>query len=104
MAAEVTVVRIYLSEADHKHGKTLMQDILDILHEQHKVRCVTVLRGIAGIGDTGEVHAANMLRIMVDLPIIIEFFDTPEVVNSVLELLDDLLPTGHIVSWPATCR
>ena len=104
METNVTVVRIYLSESDHKHGKTLMQDILDVLHDQHKVKRVTVLRGIAGIGDTGEVRASNMLRIMVDLPIVIEFVDTPEVVNSVLELLGDLVPAGHIVSWPATCR
>lgn len=104
MEANVTVVRIYLSEADHKHGKTLMQDILDILHDQHKVKRVTVLRGIAGIGDTGEVRASNMLRIMVDLPIVIEFFDTAEVVNSALDLIGDLIPAGRILSWSATCR
>jgi PII-like signaling protein len=45
-----------------------------------------------------------MLRIMVDLPIVIEFFDTAEVVNSALDLIGDLIPAGHILSWSATCR
>jgi len=104
METAVTVVRIHLSEADHVHRKTLMQELLNILHDQHKVRCVTVFRGIAGIGDTGEVHASDILRIMVDLPLVIEFFDTPEIVKAVLALLNDLIPEGHTISWPATCR
>ena len=45
-----------------------------------------------------------MLRIMVDLPLVIEFFDTPEVSNAVLALLKGMIPPGRIVSWPATCR
>jgi uncharacterized protein len=103
METEVTVVRIYLSESDHGRRKTLMQEILNILHDQHKVRGVTVFRGIAGIGDTGEVHASDMLRILVDLPLVIEFFDTPEVVTAVLALLASLTPAGHTISWSATC-
>lgn len=104
METEVTVVRIYLSEADHGHRKTLMQEVLNILHDQHKVRGVTVFRGIAGIGDTGEVHASDMLRILVDLPLVIEFFDTPEVAKAVLAILNGLIPAGHTISWPAICR
>ncbi len=104
METEVTMVRLYLSEADHSHRKTLMQEILSILHDQHKVRGATVFRGIAGFGHTGEVHASDMLRILVDLPLVIEFYDTPAVVQSVLELLSDLIPEGRAVSWPATCK
>lgn len=104
MEAEVTIVRIYLSEADHGPRRTLMQDVLNILSKQHKVRGVTVFRGIAGFGNSGQVHASDMLRIMVDLPIVIEFFDTPEVSNAVLALLKGMIPPGRIVSWPATCR
>lgn len=104
METEVTVVRIYLSEAAHGPRKTLMQEVLNILHDQHKVRGVIVFRGIAGIGDTGEVHASDMLRILVDLPLVIEFFDSPEVVTAVLALLTPLIPAGHTISWLATCR
>lgn len=104
MATEVTVVRIYLSEADHGHHKSLMQEVLNILHDQHRVRCVTVFRGIAGFGDSGEVHASDILRVMVDLPLAIEFFDEPKVVEAALALLRGLIPEGRIVSWSATSR
>lgn len=104
MASDVTVVRIYLSEADHGHRKNLMEEILSILHDQHRVRGVTVFRGIAGFGDTGEVHAADLLRIMVDLPLVIEFFDDPPVAEAVMEFLKPLVPEKRIVHWPATCR
>jgi uncharacterized protein len=104
MESEVTVVRIYLSESDHGRRKTLMKEVLNLLHDQHKVRGVTVFRGIAGMGDSGEVHASDMLRILVDLPLVIEFFDSPEVVRATLELLSSLIPAGHTISWAATCR
>jgi PII-like signaling protein len=104
MESDVTVVRIYLSEAKHGQHKTLMQEILNILHDQHRVRGVIVFRGIAGFDDTGEVHASDILRLMVDLPIVIEFFDEPAVVEAVLYLLKDLVPPGRIVSWSAKCR
>ncbi len=104
METEVTVVRIYISEADHGRRRNLMQEILNILHDQHRVKGVTVFRGIAGFGDTGEVHASDILRLMVDLPLVIEFFDEPSVVEAVLNLLDGLIPKGRIVSWQALCR
>ena len=104
MATEVRIVRIYLHEADHGRRKNLMQEILNILHDQQRVKVVTVFRGIAGMGDGGEVHASDILRIMVDLPVVIEFFDEPKIVEAVLGLLQDRIPSGHIVSWDATCR
>jgi len=104
MQTAVTVVRIYLSEADHGRRKNLMQEILNILHDQHRVKGVTVFRGIAGFGDTGEVHASDILRLMVDLPLVVEFFDEQTVVEAVLALLKDLVPDGRVISWQATCR
>jgi len=104
MAADVTVVRIYLSEADHGRHKNLMREILNILHDQHRVKGVTVFRAIAGFSDTGEVHASDILRLMVDLPLVVEFFDEEAVVQAVLGLLKGLVPEGRIISWQATCR
>jgi uncharacterized protein len=104
METDVTVVRIYLSEADHGRRKNLMQEILNILRDQHRMKGVTVFRGIAGFGDTGEVHASDILRLMVDLPLVIEFFDEKIVAQAVINLLKGLVPEGRIISWQATCR
>jgi PII-like signaling protein len=102
MDDEVMVVRVYLREADHGKRKTLMQEVLNILHDQHRVQSVIVLRGIAGFGDDGEVHASDLLRLNVDLPLVVEFHDRPNVAQAAIELLNGLVPAGHILSWRAT--
>jgi PII-like signaling protein len=104
MANDVLMVRIYLSEADHGRRKTLMREIFSILHDRHAVKGVTVFRGVAGFGASGEVHANDLLRLNVDLPLVIEFFDEPTVAEAAIHLLDDLVPGEHIVSWPARCH
>jgi PII-like signaling protein len=38
---------------------------------------------------------------MVDLPLVIEFFDEPPTVEAVLSLLRNLVPQGRIVAWTA---
>jgi PII-like signaling protein len=89
MSNDMLMVRIYLSEADHGKRRALMQEILTLLHDRHAVQGVTVFRGIAGFGASGEVHADDLLRLNVDLPLVIG-------------LLDDLVPKAHIISWLAT--
>jgi PII-like signaling protein len=99
---DLLMVRIYLSEADHGKRKRLMQEILALLQDRHAVQGVTVFRGIAGFGAGGEIHADDILRLNVDLPLVIEFFDEPKVAEAAIDLLGDLAPKAHIVSWRAT--
>jgi len=94
--SDVTVARIYLTE-----GERLMKTILAKLHDEEKVRGVTVFRGISGFGRSGVVHSSTLLDLSLDLPVVIEFFDAPAKVRSILSNLKDLLPPGHVVSWPA---
>jgi uncharacterized protein len=101
MPNDVLMVRVYLSEADQGRRRTLVREILSALHDKRAVQGVTVFRGVAGFGSDGEVHADDMLRINVDLPLVIEFFDEPEAAEAAIRFLDHLVPAGHIVSWPA---
>jgi PII-like signaling protein len=66
------------------------------------VQGVIVFRGIAGFGTSGEMHAADMLRLSVDLPLVVEFFDAPAVAQAALDLVGPLVPAGHTISWRAT--
>ena len=104
MDSEVTMVRIYLHEADHGKRRTLMEEILKLLAQQNHVQGVIVFRGIAGLDAGGEVLASDMLRLNVDLPLVIEFFDAPGDAEAALGALDGMVPKGHIVTWRAARR
>ncbi len=94
--SDVTVVRIYLSEKNHRLDK-----LLRFLHDEEGVRGVTAFRGISGFGQSGELHSARALDISLDLPLVVEFFDTPEKAGRILADLRDKVDTEHIISWTA---
>lgn len=92
----VTFVRIYLTEADKA-----LQDLLRCLHDQAKVRGVTVFRAVTGFGRSGVVHSSSLLDLSLNLPVAVEFFDSPDRVEDILEHLKDRLEPGHVVVWEA---
>jgi PII-like signaling protein len=93
---EVTMVRIYLTE-----GEGLAKTLLVRLHDEEKVRGVTVFRGIAGFGRSGVMHSSRLLDLSMDLPMVIEFFDEPAKIERILSHLKSQLPPGHVVTWTA---
>lgn len=93
---EVTMVRIYLTE-----GEGVLKNLLKRLHDWEKVKGVTVFRGISGFGGSGVTHTSVAVDLMMDLPVVVEFFDTPDKVDSILEHINTMLEPGHIVSWSA---
>ncbi|MFP5350414.1 MAG: DUF190 domain-containing protein [Gammaproteobacteria bacterium] len=92
----VIMVRIYLTEAQQP-----MKTLLAKLHDEEKVRGVTVFRGVAGFGRSGVMHSSRLLDLSMDLPVVVEFFDEPEKVRRILDHLKGVIPAGHIVTWPA---
>lgn len=92
----VTMVRIYLTEGEQK-----LQPLLTYLHDEHRVRGVTVMRGISGFGQSGKFHTVHLVDLTMDLPIVIEFFDTPEKVHPLLTSLHSFIEPGHLVYWSA---
>ena len=93
---KVTVARIYVTEGEHAHEK-----IFQRLHDKHKVKGVTVFRGVSGFGRSGETHSSTLLDISFDLPVIIEFFDEDEKVRKALESIRDLIEPGHVLTFAA---
>ena len=106
MDKPMIMVRVYISEADHskqtKHN--LLDEIMQLLHDQHRVHGVTVFRGISGFGSKGIVHSADLLRLTVKLPLVVEFFDEEPVAHAAIKALEDLVPSGHLVHWPIQTR
>ncbi|MGH8370825.1 MAG: DUF190 domain-containing protein, partial [Gammaproteobacteria bacterium] len=78
--------------------------IMKVLHDEHRVHGVTVFRGIAGFGAKGVVHSADLLRLTAKLPLVVEFFDEPALAKAAIDALQEMIPSGHLVSWPVNCR
>lgn len=96
---DVVFVRIYLTE-----GEGRLEDLLRRLHDEEKVRGVTVFRGISGFGRSGRLHSSSLLDMSLDLPLVVEFFDEPPRVAAILDHIGAGFEPGHIVSWPATLQ
>ncbi|MCU7959919.1 MAG: DUF190 domain-containing protein [gamma proteobacterium symbiont of Bathyaustriella thionipta] len=92
----IRMVRIYCTEGEH-----VMQKLFRHLHDEEKVTGVTVFRGIAGFGQSGQIHSASLIDLSLNLPIVIEFFDEDEKIKRILSHLKSELKPGHVVSWPA---
>lgn len=93
---QVKVARVYFSE-----GQKQLKPLMDYLQNDVEVKGVTVFRGIEGFGESGVKQSTSILDLSFDLPIVIEFFDAPNVVDDILERLKVMVKPGHIITWLA---
>ncbi|MFV2061049.1 MAG: DUF190 domain-containing protein [Gammaproteobacteria bacterium] len=93
---EVSVVRIYITE-----GHSQLDNLLKKLRDWEHIRGVTVFRGISGFGDSGVIHKSTLIDMLGELPLVIEFFDTPDKVDEIIEHLQQEIKPGHILTWQA---
>jgi PII-like signaling protein len=88
-------VTIYVGEEEQYHGHSVYAAILDFLFYRG-VSGATILRGIAGFGATHELHTTRLVELAKNLPVKIEFIETPERVDELLPKLQELAGTGLI--------
>ncbi len=96
MNKEITIVRVYVME-----GHDELNKVLTLLHDQENVLGATVIRGIAGFGESKEIHTSTLLNLSLELPLIVEFFDETGKALRAIETLQKKLDLKHIISWPA---
>ncbi|MFZ4076994.1 MAG: DUF190 domain-containing protein [Legionellaceae bacterium] len=92
---DVLFVRVYTTESSD-----LLKTILDYLKNEAGIRGVSVFRAIHGFGETGE-HTTSFIDLSLNLPLVIEFFDTKNKVEPALKHLNTLIKHEHIVFWKA---
>jgi PII-like signaling protein len=56
----------------------------------------TVVRGIEGFGADSHLHTSRILRLSEDLPVVIEIVDTPEQIDRVVPILDEMVGEGML--------
>jgi uncharacterized protein len=91
------LLRIFIGESDREKGRDrpLFEAIVARAREAH-LAGATVLRGPMGFGRHSRVHAAKLLELSTDLPIVIEIVDSEEKVNAFLPVVDELVTEGLV--------
>lgn len=90
------MVRIYLSESrDH------YERLVNWLYADGRVQGVSVFRAIEGFGKDRKMKTSSLINLSLELPVVIEFFDTPEIIIGVLEQVQEMVKVDHIVTWSA---
>lgn len=88
-------VSIYVGEDHQYHGQSLYAAILDYLFYRG-VSGANVFRGMAGFGADHHMHTTRILRLTENLPIKIQFVESPEKVDELLPKLHEMTGTGLI--------
>lgn len=92
---DARLLRIFIGESDTHDGRPLYQAIVELLREGGMAGA-TVLRGIEGFGKSSRLHAAHILRLSEDLPIVIECVDNNDKIDEILPALDQMIGDGLV--------
>ena len=77
---DVTMLRIYLTEGDGQ-----LHQLMTLLHDWEQLKGATVFRGISGFGDSGKILNAELMDLSLSLPVVVEFFDSAEKIEKIIE-------------------
>jgi PII-like signaling protein len=88
-------VSIYVGEDHQYHGQSVYSAVLDFLFYRG-VSGANVVRGVAGFGADHHMHTMHIERLTENLPVKIEFIESPEKVEELLPKLYEMVGTGLI--------
>jgi PII-like signaling protein len=88
-------VRIYIGESDH-HGRQPLYMAIVEAARQAGLAGASVFKGIEGFGGHHVVHAARIVDLSSDLPILVELVDEPARIDAFLPQLGEMLAEGLV--------
>ncbi len=94
---EQMLVRIIVGESDKWQHQPLHRALLERLR-QEGFAGATVLHGIAGFGARSVIHTTHLLDLSTDLPVVIEVVDDAAHADRVIEILDEMMVQGGLVT------
>jgi len=92
---QAVLLRIFIGESDRHKGKPLYEQIV-LKARELNLAGTTVLRGILGFGADSRIHAAKLLELSEDLPIVIEIVDTEENIQKIMPFIDENVVEGLV--------
>lgn len=92
----LTLMRVFIGEADRYHDKPLGKAIVEMLRREG-LAGATLVKGEMGFGAHSVIHSKeDPLRLSQGLPLIIEVVDSEEHLHRVLPILQDMVLEGLI--------
>jgi PII-like signaling protein len=88
-------VTIYVGQDHQYHGESVYAAILEFLL-YHKVSGASATRGVAGFDADHHMQTDRILVLTTNLPMKVEFIETPEKVEELLPKLHEMVGTGLI--------
>ena len=92
---ERVLMRIFIAEKDRHERRPLYCALLDLLRVEG-FRGATVLRGVAGFGQSQQIRSAHLLRLSQDLPLVVEAVESEDNIERVLPKIEQMVGTGMI--------
>lgn len=90
-------VTIYIDESDKWEHKPLHLAILETLRKEDCAGA-TVTRALAGYGAHSRIHTASLVALSADLPLVIEWVDSPARIQRVLPRIQAMVKEGLITT------
>jgi len=95
LRGEQIMVRIFFGESDKWKHRPLEIALLERLRAEGFAGA-TVFRGVAGFGANSVIHTTHLLELSADLPVVIEVVDTPEHIEKLEPILEEMLGDGLV--------
>jgi PII-like signaling protein len=100
---EGCLLRVFVGESTPVDGKPAFEAIVRKARELG-LAGATVLRGVMGFGATSRIHAAHLLSLSDDLPVVVEIVDGRERIERILPYIDEVLTDGLVTLERAEVR
>jgi PII-like signaling protein len=94
---EGLLLRIFIGEGDREPGRDRpLYEAIVMRAREAQMAGATVIKGPLGFGKHSRLHAARLVDLSTDLPIVIEIVDSQEKINAFLPTVDELVLEGLV--------
>ena len=94
---EGMLLRVYISESARLNDRPTYKCLVEFFKEKGFPGC-TVFRGLMGFGHERKIKTADIVRLSLDLPVIVDIVDTEEKVLSVLPEVEQMVEYGLVIT------
>jgi PII-like signaling protein len=94
-SAQGMLLRIFIGESDHWHGKSLHLALVEEAKRQG-LAGATVLRGVMGYGAHSAIHSTRLVDISSDLPMVVELVDEEAKLEAFLPTVHEMVREGLV--------